>query len=102
MATHELRPSTPSVDPAVLMGVPVTPPTSETPAAEPGGWTGFSYWRLHGSPQMYWSAYGPDRVDDLAGRLASAPQQPAWVFFDNTTSGAAAADALLLQARLAC
>ncbi|OYX31025.1 MAG: hypothetical protein B7Y99_11080 [Caulobacterales bacterium 32-69-10] len=69
-------------------------------AAEPGGWTGLSYWRLHGSPQMYWSAYGPERIGELAARLAAAPQ-PAWVFFDNTTSGAAAADALLLQERLA-
>jgi uncharacterized protein YecE (DUF72 family) len=27
-------------------------------AAVPGGWAGFAYWRLHGSPRMYRSAYG--------------------------------------------
>lgn len=29
-------------------------------AAEPGGWLGLAYYRLHGSPQMYHSAYGPE------------------------------------------
>jgi uncharacterized protein YecE (DUF72 family) len=75
-------------------------PAKVPAAAEPGGWDGLSYWRLHGSPRMYWSAYGPERVGDLAARLPRSPQ-PAWVFFDNTTSGAAASDALLLQDMLA-
>jgi uncharacterized protein YecE (DUF72 family) len=68
-------------------------------AAIPGGWTGLAYHRLHGSPHMYRSAYGPERIAPMAAEFrAGAP--PAWVFFDNTTSGAAAADALLLQAAL--
>jgi uncharacterized protein YecE (DUF72 family) len=68
-------------------------------AAVPGGWTGFAYHRLHGSPHMYRSAYGAERIEALAAALRAGPN-PAWVFFDNTTSGAAAADALMLQAAL--
>ena len=70
-------------------------------AAHPGGWTGLAYWRLHGSPRMYYSAYTPEQLDALAAQLRAA-QAPAWCIFDNTTSGAAAADALALSARLAC
>ena len=65
-------------------------------AAAPGGWRGFSYWRLHGSPRMYWSAYGPERIAAFAKAIADG----AWTVFDNTTSGAAAEDALALQAFL--
>jgi uncharacterized protein YecE (DUF72 family) len=65
-------------------------------AAAPGGFRGFQYSRLHGSPAMYRTPYGEDRIAALAARLAD----PAWVFFDNTMSGAAAADALMLQAML--
>jgi uncharacterized protein YecE (DUF72 family) len=71
-------------------------PARTPQAARPGGWGGFAYWRLHGSPRMYWSAYGPERVT----ALAEAVEDPAWVVFDNTASGAAAADALDLQERL--
>ena len=69
-------------------------------AAQPGGWTGLAYWRLHGSPRMYYSAYTPEQLDALAAQM-KAPPGPAWCIFDNTTSGAAAADALALSARLA-
>ena len=65
-------------------------------AAGPGGWRGLAYWRLHGSPRMYWSAYGPEPIAKLAERLVG----PAWVIFDNTASGAAAQDALDLMAQL--
>ncbi len=68
-------------------------------AGEPGGWTGLRYYRLHGSPRMYYSAYTPEQLDDLAAQLKAAPG-PAWCIFDNTTSGAAAADALALSDRL--
>ena len=70
-------------------------------AAEPGGWAGLSYFRLHGSPRMYFSAYGPDAVRRLARRLRSVRSDDAWCIFDNTASGAAAADALELAAQLA-
>ncbi|HTK34187.1 MAG TPA: DUF72 domain-containing protein [Caulobacteraceae bacterium] len=81
---------------ALLVGTKVArvaaDPACVAEAAMPGGWTGFSYWRLHGSPRMYWSAYGAARITALAGAVAA----PAWVVFDNTASGAATEDALAL------
>ncbi len=71
-------------------------------AGEPGGWTGHEYYRLHGSPQMYYSSYTPEFLDAVAGALrrAAARSVPAWCIFDNTALGAATADALALRARL--
>lgn len=63
-------------------------------AALPGGWRGLTYLRLHGSPQVYASSYGPDRLAATASLLAGGVD--AWCIFDNTRSGAAAADALSL------
>ncbi|WP_446678174.1 DUF72 domain-containing protein [Stutzerimonas nitrititolerans] len=67
-------------------------------AARPGGWTGFRYYRLHGSPRIYYSAYGDDRLASLTERLIEAPKGvDTWCIFDNTASGAAVADALHMQ-----
>lgn len=66
-------------------------------AGEPGGWPGLSYWRLHGSPRMYYSEYSAPALAALAGRLREGPDET-WCIFDNTTSGAAASDALALGA----
>lgn len=65
-------------------------------AAEPGGWTGLAYYRLHGSPAMYRSSYDDGRLEAYAERLAAAAV-PAWCIFDNTASGAATEDALKLR-----
>lgn len=66
-------------------------------AALPGGWQGLAYWRLHGSPRTYYSSYDTDYLTALAGSLrASAAERPTWCIFDNTASGAAAANALEL------
>ena len=64
-------------------------------AETPGGWRGLSYLRLHGSPRMYYSQYGPERLAALAARLDCAAAET-WVIFDNTTLGAATEDALAL------
>lgn len=66
-----------------------------TPGAErPGGWDGLVYYRWHGSPEMYVSAYSPAALADLAGQLrAAARAAPVWCVLDNTTTGAATADA---------
>jgi uncharacterized protein YecE (DUF72 family) len=69
-------------------------------AAEPGGWRGLAYYRLHGSPAVYRSSYDDGRLEDYAVRLA-AEGGPAWCIFDNTASGAATEDALKLQRLLA-
>jgi uncharacterized protein YecE (DUF72 family) len=70
-------------------------------AAEPGGWRGLNYWRLHGSPVMYRSAYRAERLEAYAEALAEARQagRPSWCMFDNTASSAAIADALWLAER---
>ncbi|WP_407291538.1 DUF72 domain-containing protein [Stutzerimonas zhaodongensis] len=68
-------------------------------ATEPGGWQGFSYYRLHGSPRIYHSSYGDAWLDSLAQRLRAQAGTPSWCIFDNTASGAATADALALQRR---
>lgn len=76
-------------------------------AAVPGGWLGPAgdgaravlYHRWHGSPRTYWSAYGDDWLQARAAELARWPAgAERWCIFDNTASGAAASDALRLQA----
>lgn len=70
-------------------------------AAEPGGWDGLVYHRLHGSPQIYHSAYAAESLVTLASRLAEAETAAlTWCIFDNTALGAATADALTVQGRL--
>lgn len=70
-------------------------------AGEPGGWDGLRYWRLHGSPVIYRSAYEPAALDALATRLsAEAALRPVWCVFDNTADFHAVDDALATMARL--
>lgn len=70
-------------------------------AEEPGGWRGLTYYRLHGSPRMYYSAYTDDYLAGLGMRLrAEAAERPVWCIFDNTTLGAATGNALALQSML--
>jgi uncharacterized protein YecE (DUF72 family) len=71
-------------------------PAKVPAAAEPGGWRGLAYYRLHGSPVMYRSSYDDGRLETYAERLAAAPV-PIWCIFDNTASSAATGDALKLQ-----
>jgi uncharacterized protein YecE (DUF72 family) len=66
-------------------------------AAEPGGWSGLTYRRLHGSPAMYATSYDDGRLEPLAAQVASeAEAAQAWCIFDNTQFGAATTDALKL------
>ncbi|MBS0335038.1 MAG: DUF72 domain-containing protein [Proteobacteria bacterium] len=69
-------------------------------AGRPGGWDGIRYWRLHGSPRMYFSSYDAAALAALARDLAAEPGTETWCVLDNTASGAAAANALDLAARL--
>jgi uncharacterized protein YecE (DUF72 family) len=73
------------------------PPICER-ARSPGGWTGLTYVRLHGSPMMYRSSYA-DRIETLAERLHEygADEREVWCIFDNTASSAAAGDAITLK-----
>jgi uncharacterized protein YecE (DUF72 family) len=67
-------------------------------AGEPGGWSGTVYYRLHGSPRVYYSAYDEAYIRALAVRLAraSAGADDLWCIFDNTAMGAATGNALTL------
>ena len=65
-------------------------------AAEPGGWPGLAYHRLHGSPRMYRSPYPLGYLNAL-GRRLSGTGGAVWCIFDNTAEGWATHDALLLQ-----
>jgi uncharacterized protein YecE (DUF72 family) len=66
---------------------------------EPGGWNGLAYYRLHGSPVMYRSAYGEERLRAYATALEKHRREgrECWCIFDNTASSAAMADALTLE-----
>ncbi|SFX02112.1 DUF72 domain-containing protein [Pseudomonas sp. NFACC36] len=64
----------------------------------PGGWPGVHYYRLHGSPRIYYSGYEQTWLEQLARQLKHEPDTPTWCIFDNTAAGAAVPDALRLQA----
>ncbi len=68
-------------------------------AAHPAGSPELVYFRLHGSPRTYYSSYEPAYLESLAATLEhhSAAGAETWCIFDNTASGAAAANANDLQ-----
>ena len=59
----------------------------------------WSYWRWHGAPRMYYSAYDDAALRPLARALegAASTRAPAWCIFDNTAHGHAMEDAARLQ-----
>jgi uncharacterized protein YecE (DUF72 family) len=66
-------------------------------AAVPAGNHELAYYRLHGSPRMYWSDYEPARLAAFAERMREATSAgERWCIFDNTTLGAATGNALAL------
>jgi uncharacterized protein YecE (DUF72 family) len=69
-------------------------------AAVPGGWQGLVYFRLHGSPRMYFSEYDKAFIADLVAQLRSEAASESWCVFDNTGSGAATGNALDLAEQL--
>ncbi len=75
------------------------PPAGSASAAVPGGWKGLRYFRLHGSPRKYWSAYEEGSLREVA-KAAQAPGKETWVIFDNTAQGHALGNALTLKSML--
>ena len=69
-------------------------------AGSPGGARSFAYFRLHGSPRIYYSAYSEGFLRDLADRARDF-RGDAYVIFDNTAQGAAITNALELKDLLA-
>jgi uncharacterized protein YecE (DUF72 family) len=70
-------------------------------AARSGGMASLAYFRLHGSPRRYFSAYSSDSLNMLVAQLASLDARASiWCIFDNTAFGAAIPNALELAAKL--
>jgi uncharacterized protein YecE (DUF72 family) len=60
-----------------------------------------AYFRLHGSPRMYWSRYDEKAIVALAATIARiTTAEQIWCVFDNTASGAATENAWELRERL--
>ncbi|MEO6097765.1 MAG: DUF72 domain-containing protein [Fibrobacteria bacterium] len=67
-------------------------------AAVPGGWRGLAYYRLHGTPRMYYSPYPEARLKESAVRLKlDAESAESYCIFDNTAEGHAIPDAMALM-----
>lgn len=84
---------------ALLVDLQIGRVTADPAVLDAGaGWQGVQYWRLHGSPRIYHSAYGLQRLQALAEQLRQCAESgmPAWCIFDNTASGHAVTDGLLL------
>lgn len=71
-------------------------------AEEPGGWPGIVYRRLHGSPDVYFSAYSEEVLTETAALLRSDATGAAesWCILDNTGRGAACENALSILQQL--
>jgi uncharacterized protein YecE (DUF72 family) len=76
-------------------------PSISLSAAIPGGWPGFAYWRLHGSPIVYKSSYSDEALEGYAQSVSDAIScgNDAWCIFDNTAASGALANALSLSER---
>lgn len=59
----------------------------------------FAYFRLHGSPRMYYSSYSAAFLQGVAAATRAAAE--AWCILDNTAAGAAWSDATSLQRLIA-
>jgi uncharacterized protein YecE (DUF72 family) len=75
------------------------PPCAEN-GGEPAASTRVVYYRLHGSPDMYYSSYDAAYLDRLADRVRQVRRPPVWCIFDNTARGAATLNAMELIEKL--
>ncbi len=63
-------------------------------ALAPAGWMRLAYFRLHGSPRIYWSRYDRAFLISLRTTIRSlSSAERVWCVFDNTASGAAVENA---------
>ncbi len=70
-------------------------------AAHPGGLKPLAYFRLHGSPRIYYSNYTEDFLNILAADLENlATDVSIWCIFDNSAVGCAIRNALELSAKV--
>ena len=80
-----------AADPAIVPG-----------AAVPGGCGQTAYFRWHGSPRTYYSAYDDRSLKNLADAIANSAKSATdvWCIFDNTAEGFATPNALALSEKL--
>jgi uncharacterized protein YecE (DUF72 family) len=78
-------------------------PAPAQSADQPGGWTGLTYYRLHGSPRIYYSTYSDEAVHEVVARLGhrAAQGSECWCIFDNTAVFSATSNALTARDRWA-
>ncbi len=77
-------------------------PACHPNASEPGGDPGIAYFRLHGSPRMYYSSYTDAYLEQLFDRMIDlTTSAKVWCIFDNTAEGQAVRNALSLAGKLA-
>lgn len=71
-------------------------PPRPAEAIEPAGAGPVRYWRLHGSPRIYWSGYDDEVLRTIATRVHAwaAAGHDCDVILDNTAGGRAISDAL--------
>jgi uncharacterized protein YecE (DUF72 family) len=67
-------------------------------AAVPGGDLHTSYYRLHGSPQMYYSDYSAVDIQNYARLIVEKKlSNSTWCIFDNTANGCAFSNAKIMK-----
>jgi len=68
-------------------------------AGEPAGYDRLVYYRLHGSPRIYYSAYAETTLRQIARAIAATAARgiSTWCILDNTALGAATTDALTVK-----
>ncbi|KAB1072593.1 DUF72 domain-containing protein [Methylobacterium planeticum] len=81
---------------ALRIGRVASDPPPVPGADEPGGWTGLACYRLHGSPDVYYSAYSQTQLRKRAEQLLVRTHEArdVWCIFDNTAALHATGDAL--------
>ena len=79
--------------------VAADPPVPDGASRDPGGDARVRYWRWHGSPRVYYSAYEDDALRVLSSAM-HASRGTRWAIFDNTAHGHAVTDAMRLQSML--
>jgi uncharacterized protein YecE (DUF72 family) len=56
-----------------------------------------AYYRFHGVPDLYYSAYDENLIQQVAQQIAGGETREAYIYFNNTAAGAAIANAKYLQ-----
>lgn len=80
----------------VIADPAIAPPIEQRPRPR------LAYFRLHGTPRIYWSPYDDEQLRYWTQQIDQAAHhvQDIWVVFDNTAAGHALPDALRLQVGL--